>query len=166
MSQLTRRGLLSASAAAVATAFHAGSSIGAEKPTEVEWTEVHVNLAYLKSQKAEIQPAVKDLEALFPRRVPVELGDNFPGLPGFMFYLEITGKELAAPSWTFIHDGGGSLLFATDVEQLSIALKHLNNIARKGPLRDEKHPAYPRGIPLVVSLPIGVTTSMPVHQVT
>ena len=165
MTLLSRRSLLCAFAACVATGLLAHCD-AAERVARDDWAPVHVNLHYLKSQESKLAPAMADLENLFPRRIPIAISSDFNGLPRAAFYIELTERLLESEdSWTLIHDRGGSILLATDAKQLSAALKHLQTIARKGPARDDEHPAYPRGIPQVVHLPVGVTTSMPVHHV-
>ena len=165
MKHISRRDIITSSAvlstAAIASVTHSSDDVR----SSTDWEAVHVNLTYLKSQHPDIEAAFPQLSALFPRREPNPLV-SFEGMPRATFHIQITHTALdARPSWTLIHDKGGSLLLATGTKQLADALIHLNRIAKKDPMNDAEHDAYPKGIPVVVRLPVGVTTSMPTYRV-
>ena len=61
--------------------------------------------------------------------------------------------------------GGVAILLATGTKQLKLALEHLKSIAKKHQAQDVFYnPAYPQGVPPVIELPSGVTTSLAVHH--
>lgn len=127
------------------------------------WENVHINVTYLQSQHKLVEPVFPELSALFPRREPIAIPDK--ALPRMSFHIQITHDPTNdQPSWTLIHDKGGSFLLATDTKQLSAALVHLNRIAKKEPLDNAKRDEFPHGIPIAVRLPLGITTSMPTSR--
>ena len=110
---------------------------------------------------------MEDLLNTFTRRVLTPNDDTKqPGVGRGMVYVELLDHRVQPHYWTFIHDEGGSILLATGIDQLKAALKYLRSIARTHQARGVFYsPAYNQGVPPVIELPKGVTTSLPVHHV-
>ena len=166
MTFLTRRNLLTASASAIAASYASQKAFAGNAP-ETEWVAVQIFLQYQQSQTEELKPVMEDLLNTFTRRVLTPNDDTkHPGVVRGMVYVELLDHRVQPHYWTFIHDEGGSILLATGIDQLKAALKYLRSIARTHQARGVFYsPAYNQGVPPVIELPKGVTTSLPVHHV-
>ena len=102
MKQITRRDVITSSAAISAAAIASTAHSSDDARSSTDWEAVHVNLTYLKSQHEDIEPAFPQLSAMFPRREPNPLM-SFEGMPRATFHIQITHAALdAQPSWTLV----------------------------------------------------------------
>lgn len=165
MTQVTRRHLLTTSATAIVAACCANTT-QAGVPDLEEWVAVQVHLQFPRSQEELLKPVMEDILSTFTRRVLVPHDDSkHPGVVRGMVYIELLDDKVQPHFWTFIHDEGGSILLATGTDQLKAALQHLRSVARKHQANDIYYSAaYDQGVPPVIKLPKGVTTSLPVHR--
>lgn len=167
MNSLTRRSLLAVSATSIAASCNTRNAFAADTPVK-EWVPVQIYLQYQQSQTEKLKPVMEDILSTFTRRVLTPNDDTkHPGVGRGMVYIELLDHRVKPHYWTFIHDEGGSILLATSTDQMKAALKHLRSIARTHQARGVFYSpdAYAQGVPPVIELPKGVTTSLPVHHV-
>ncbi|MEO1528520.1 MAG: hypothetical protein AAFX06_24125 [Planctomycetota bacterium] len=167
MNSLTRRNILAASATAVAASCNARNTFAGDEP-DAEWVPVQIHLHYQQSQTQQLKPVMEDILNTFSRRVLTPNNDTkHPGVVRGGVYIELLDHRVKPHYWTFMHDEGGSILLATGTDQMKAALKHLRSIARKHQARGVFYSpdAYDQGVPPVIELPKGVSTSLPVHHV-
>ena len=166
MTVVTRRSAIAASVAALSSQICVRSSDAQDVATST-WSAAQLFLTYRQSQEAELKPVMEDILDVFTRRVLVPHDDaKSPATVRGDVFIELLDDKVRPHFWVFIHDESGSILQATGTDQLKAALAHLKSIARKRQAKNQFfNPAYPQGVPPVIELPNGVSTSLPVHHV-
>ena len=141
---ISRRALISISAV-TALASHAH---GKEFTVDDSLEAIFRLCAYPTKDAGDIKPIVERFADHFKCNVTGPSDHN----PRCCVWFELIGESNpGSPGWIFLHQGGGSICYATDASQMRTAVDVLINM---GVTRDGLH-----------FLPTGVITSFPVRHV-